>query len=268
MMSSITASKLEYIFFRLIRRYLFSSGFLERYGRSVPDYRVNYNQCNPGLIVDRYCELAARHGIAVAGRRVLELGSGATNATAYALAARGCSLVYACEPYARFDFRADEKLLAVVAKSRRVDAETITRATRRITSVSQIPERSVDAVFSFSVLEHVLQPEQVFTEIKSALVPGGVMIHCIDYRDHFFKYPFHRLLFSRKVWNRWLDPGDLPGWSLSSHRALLEKLGWTVILEEVARDTAAFEKIKVAIAADYDRNDPYLDVTTCAMVAR
>jgi SAM-dependent methyltransferase len=267
-MTSFDASKIEYVFFRLLRRYLFSAGFLERYGRYFPYYRVNYNQYNPEMIADRYSEIAGRHGFAIAGKRALEVGCGVTNATAYVLAACGCSPVIAYEPYARLDTRTDEKLLAAVAKSHTIDAGSITRKTRRITRLSQISELSVDIVFSFSVLEHVRQPEQLFKEIKSVLVPGGVMIHFVDYRDHFFKYPFHRLLFSRKTWTRWLDPGDLPGWGLKDHIAFLEKHGWTVALEDITRDSATFGKIKDALSTDYDRNDPFLDVTGCVMVVK
>jgi SAM-dependent methyltransferase len=267
-MTFISASKIQYIFFRLLRRNLFSTGFLERHGQYFPYYRVNYNQINPELIAEQYGEMAGRYGIVLAGKQVLEIGSGATSATGYVLSARGCSSVYAYEPYARLNTRADEKMLAAVAKSHTIDAGTITRKTRRITRLSQISERSIDVVFSFSVLEHVRQPEQLFKEIKSALVPDGIMIHFVDYRDHFFKYPFHRLLFSRKTWARWLDPGDLPGWGLKDHKELLEKQGWTVMLEDIARDNVAFKKIRGALSADYDRNDPFLDVTTCVMVVK
>ena len=35
------------------------------------------------------------------------------------------------------------------------------------------------------------------------------MLHVVDYRDHFFKYPLHFLQFSQNTWRRFLNPGRL-----------------------------------------------------------
>jgi SAM-dependent methyltransferase len=267
-MTLLTASKIEYILLRLLRRYLFPAGFLERHGRYIPYYRVNCNRFDPASIISRYRDIADRHGIALAGSRVLEIGPGATNSTAYALAAYGCAEVYALEPFTRLDDRANQRLLETIANMYGANPRTIASRVNRITRMSDIPGPEINLVLSNSVLEHVRGPNVLFKEIGSVLLPNAAMIHCIDYRDHFFKYPFHRLLFSQQTWARWLDPGDLPGWSLKDHKALLEKQGWTVVLEDIARDTITFGKIKGAIAADYDRHDPFLDVTTCVMVVK
>ena len=75
----------------------------------------------------------------------------------------------------------------------------------------------MDVVLSNSVLEHVQDLPALFAELARILAPGGVMLHRVDYRDHFFKYPFHFLLYPRWVWNWFLNPGDLPRWRYDDH---------------------------------------------------
>jgi SAM-dependent methyltransferase len=267
-MTFLTAPKVEYVIFRLFRRFIFPSGFLERFGRFVPYYRVNYNQFNPGLIADRYKEITERHGFFLAGKTVLEIGPGATNSSAYALAAQGCSRVYAYEPYIRLNIKVDETMLVAVSMAHGATPAAIASAVSRVTSLSQVPEKTVDVVFSHSVLEHVRYPELLFKELRLVLVRDGFMAHIVDYRDHFFKYPFYRLLFSRRTWKKWLDPGDLPGWSPADHKQQLELQGWKVRLEEIERDPVAFEKIINAISPDFDRKDPDLNMTSCVIIVR
>ena len=35
---------------------------------------------------------------------------------------------------------------------------------------------------------------------------GGLNIHFVDLRDHFFRYPFEMLHYSEAAWRRWLNP--------------------------------------------------------------
>lgn len=66
---------------------------------------------------------------------------------------------------------------------------------------------SADLVFSISVLEHVRDPEALYRQCRDWLVPGGIMIHSVDFRDHDnFAKPFEMLKYSESVWRRFLDP--------------------------------------------------------------
>lgn len=51
-------------------------------------------------------------------------------------------------------------------------------------STIDIPPQSLTAVVSFTVLEHLRQPEAVFRQLRTRLAPGGWMCHVIDMRDH------------------------------------------------------------------------------------
>lgn len=66
---------------------------------------------------------------------------------------------------------------------------------------------SADLVFSISVLEHVREPTALYRQCRDWLVPGGVMIHSVDFRDHDdFTKPFEMLKYPDSTWRRFLDP--------------------------------------------------------------
>jgi SAM-dependent methyltransferase len=259
---------IEYIPLRLIRRHVLSDRLLRKIGPVVPYYRPGVGEVDPAAIVDKYIALAGRLRCTFAGKRLLELGPGSTNSTVYELAARGCGRAAAFEPYAGFNEKADREMLLSTCKRNAVSAEVVVSKTSRIHDLAAVRDGTVDAVLSHSVLEHVADPPSLFRMLLRKLAHGGVMLHIVDYRDHFFKYPYHMLLFSKKTWRRWLDPGDLPGWRFGDHLRMLEEAGFTAAGEEIERNDRDFEKIKRFISRDYDRNDPTLAICGCAFVAR
>ena len=178
----------EYLLLRLARRFLFSNQFLERFGLLIPYYRRNCNLSSPRFVIDKYQSCVEKNGISLKGKTVLELGPGATNSTAYELAARGCSYVYAYEPFANFNDTADNNLLKELSSRYHLEPETIVSRVKRVKSCAEIMPDSVQLVLSHSVLEHVSEPDQLINMAGSKLTDDGVMVHIVDYRDHFFKY--------------------------------------------------------------------------------
>ncbi len=261
-------SKAEYIFLRLLRRFLFSDNCLVKYGTIIPHYQQNSNQHCPDLIVDRYELYARGHGLTLSGKCVLELGPGVTNSAAYELVARGSAMVYAYEPYARYDSRTDQKLLLSISEKYGVDPYRISGSIKRIECLDGLPEGGIDVILSHSVLEHVETPLELFRALHEKLDQSGIMLHHVDYRDHFFKYPFHKLVFSKKMWNRWLNPGNLPGWVLKDHLCMLREAGFNAEAYDIVRDPVNFGKVKRFISRDYDRDDPMLDIVLCSIIAR
>lgn len=259
-------SNLEYILLRLLRRFVFSDAFLLRWGRLLPYYRTNTNQTDPEPIVSEY----ARHlPHDVRFQSVLEIGVGATNSTGYALAARfPTARLTLLEPFVPLDQAADKGLLTAIASRHAIDPAELSRRVERINNLGDVPARHFDLILSSSVLEHVSDPARLFSELKRVLQPQGQMIHLVDYRDHFFKYPFHFLQFNRGVWVRWLNPGDLLRWRAYDHRDLLHSAGFNVTLAEVRYDEAAFSKISGRLSPDFRREDPLTSATYAAIVAR
>lgn len=255
----------EYVGLRLARRFLLPDPVLRLAGRWIPYYRTNANEVDPRPVVEHYASALARSGRRLpADPVVLEIGSGATNAVGYALAQHGLAGAHGSialfEPFAPLDEAADRE------HRRRLPAGLADRV-RRTKTLDSIPAGSVDLVLSNSVLEHIAEPVPTFAALRRVLAPSGLMLHAIDYRDHFFKYPYHFLLFSDDAWRRWLDPGDLPRWRLGDHLRQLESAGFRVEVIESHSFDEAFERIAPRIHPRFDRSEPGLRVTLATLFA-
>ena len=252
----------EYIVLRLIRRFLFPYSLLLRVGKYVPYFRVNANQDGAPLVVDEYERLMREHApefLERGGLRILEIGAGVTDTVGQLLAERfGCE-VHVCDPYVRFDAEATRQGV----KRFNISSAAQDRTQR----ISQPRAQGYDLILSNSVLEHVEDPEGFFRQMKSSLREGGVMIHRVDYRDHFFKYPYFFLMFSDWVWNTFLNPGDLYRWRLDDHLEAAKRAGVgvescdNVVLEE------DYKQIEPRIHARF-RTYSLCKVATAGLVGR
>src|SRR6478609_222313 len=67
--------------------------------------------------------------------------------------------------------------------------------------LAQIPDGSVDFLFSHAVMEHVGKKDftLLVAETHRILKPGGVASHAIDFQDH-LQYALNNLRFSERVW--------------------------------------------------------------------
>ncbi|MBU3679716.1 MAG: methyltransferase domain-containing protein [Candidatus Kapabacteria bacterium] len=252
----------EYIVLRLIRRFLFPYSLLLRIGKYIPYFRVNANQDGARDIVDEYERLIREHATGVLERpnlRILEIGAGVTDTVGLLLSERfGCH-VHVCDPYVRYDEAGTRDGI----QRFKISMEAQSRTQRVLEPLSA----GYDLILSNSVLEHVEDPEGFFRQMKGALREGGVMIHRVDYRDHFFKYPYFFLMFSDQVWNTFLNPGDLYRWRLDDHLEAAERAGVgvrsssEVVLEE------GYERIR---HRTHDRFGSYkrCNVATANLVVR
>ena len=244
---------LEYAALRVLRRFFFTEKRLAAWGNRLPYYRVNQGVTDPVAIAEAYAADLSRMGVAIPGKRIIEIGSGAANGAGYALAAMGAESVVCHEPYARHDVGLDAKHLEdMVLAHPGVKFFKV----RRVTSLAELPDGSADIIVSNSVLEHVADTRALFADLARLLVPGGVMLHRVDYRDHFFKYPFHFLLYPSWVWNWFLNPGDLPRWRYDDHAGGLALAGFDVSALDFERDEEAFAQVADRLHADFKHRDP------------
>lgn len=256
---------IEYVALRVVRRFVVTEGVLKRIGHLLPYYRTNTNEVDPRPVIELY-----ERAIAASGKStprdplILEIGSGATNSVGYALAGGALAgehgKVLLFEPYAALDEAADRRQRALLTAG-------IAARVQRISTLSEVATGSVDLVVSHSVLEHVRDPDATLQDLHRVLAPAGFMVHAVDYRDHFFKYPFHFLLFSKRAWNRWLDPGDLPRWRLGDHLRLFQRRGFRVEVLDAQTLPAEFVKVAAEVHPDFDRSDPHLAVAQATLVA-
>jgi len=261
-------SNAEYVPLRLLRRFVLRDSLLLRFGAFVPYYRPNRNQVDPSPIIDEYARHLAAERFSPRGKRILEIGVGRTNSAGYEMAARFApASIIAFEPFVGFAPIDDAKFLSQIAGKHRCEPGSLLGRIRRLESTHSISDASVDLILSSSVLEHVNYPSRLFAELRRMLAPDGAMLHLVDYRDHFFKYPFHFLQFRKATWNRWLNPGDLPIWRLYDHLEHLQASGFTSRVIAETRDREAFASIAAYVSADFRKNDERLQTTTAALWA-
>ncbi len=255
-------SNLEYVFLRLVRRFIFSEGFLLRYGRHIPYYRVNQGGVSPVPIVDLYWSFLHQKGIRPEGKTILELGIGATNSSGYEIIGRGAQKYIGYEPYVPFNKRDDDEICHgdILKRFSSLQKDRLVRVSRleRITDL-------VDIVFSHAVLEHVYDLDELLRALRKYLKQTACMIHSVDYRDHFNKYPFHFLQFSDTTWRRFLNPGDLTRHRISDHIRSFQRNGFSVEVLEKKLDSNSYERIKNHIHRDFLKY-PLEDLATVSAV--
>ena len=243
-------SNFEYIFLRLIRKFILRDRFLTRCEKWIPYYEPSQNESSPVPIVDLYWKYSLQKDINLIGKNILEIGSGTTNSTGYEIEGRGANYI-GYEPYASFNEEQDDRIYQTEIANRfsNIDRNKVSR----ILKLSSLYENSIDIVFSHSVLEHVDNLDELLIGLKRVLKKRACMFHIVDYRDHFFKHPFHFLQFSKKVWNAFLNPGDLPRARITDHLHSFQNQGFSVEILERRMDKVAFHAVKKYIHDDFRR---------------
>ncbi len=237
---------LPYLLPRVLRRKCLPTAIPPALSAWLPGFRANAGTRSCAKVLDLYDRtLAPRLGAEwPKGRRILEIGIGATNSSAYEAAARGATLAVAFEPFVGLDEALDAQLLAECAQRYGDETSGIAAKVQRTASLDLVADARIDLVLSNSVLEHVSDMDSLTCDLRRVLAPGGAMLHLVDYREHFFRYPYHHLLWSDAVWNRWLNPGDLPRWRIRDHVECFERHGFQVEILVASPLAAEFEKVR------------------------
>ena len=259
-------SNMEYVALRIIRRFLFTGAVLDRMGGWMPYWRVNQGRLDPEPIVTAWLRLAREAGPEcpdLRGKRVAELGCGATNGTGYEWTSRLGGRWTGVEPFEPFDADRDERIFQQVSwRQPAVSRMSVSR----VRSLDALETGSMDIIVSNSVLEHIRDPFEALRQCHRVLAAGGVMLHQVDYRDHFFKYPFHFLTFSQGMWDNLLDPGDLPRHRLDDHLFALRQCGFETRVLERQTDHEALAAVAPFLDPAFASRDRDMLATTTAAI--
>ena len=162
-----------------------------------------------------YAERLNTLGIKIADAKVLEIGPGPAFGSMAYLRSRGAdvcvadrwlapwnadyhNLFYAAlaERLKKEEPAADTDFLRRIVSRNAYDDDAIGLVHRGAEDLAGISDRSVDAIFSNAVLEHLADPQTAFDELFRITKPGGAGVHQVDYRDHRdFDNPLDHLLF-------------------------------------------------------------------------
>jgi SAM-dependent methyltransferase len=170
----------------------------------------------PDESVRMYCEAGMRAGQSIEGKRVLVFGYGGSFGVALGLLEAGAGHVYLQDPFAPARSARNRRLPADrMARffqggphDWRPDPARVTIVREHLPDFARRQEATIDWVVSTSVFEHVADVEPNVAACAQITRPGGLNIHEIDLRDHYFRYPFEMLCHSEKVWTNWLNASN------------------------------------------------------------
>lgn len=227
----------------------------------------------PANAVERYRQVLDGYGRSLAGKRVLVFGYGRRFDIAVELLRQGAAHVVLCDRYAHPDDRHNRMVLPTASAFLQDVEDRIQPRPEWITLFQGDIEQAarerlfapVDLVLSSSVFEHL--PGTTIDSICAALadltIAGGLHIHFIDLRDHFFKYPFEMLTFKESTWRRWLNPtSNLNRWRLPAYQQAFQQHFRQVAVTILERDPASYERVRELIQPEFILEDLDLqDVT-------
>ena len=178
---------------RILRR-----GGDPRFDYSLREVRATAKHNAPTLVVDRLLryQRALGHDIDFGDKRVLELGAGPVLGWALAGLALGAQRYIVLDPSFNPDvieavapyFNDQRRWLALAFGGVDGPAQLLNdgrlEVVRAAGARSGLAKASVDLVLSNSVIEHVLDLDELVDELLRVSAPGAVQYHFVDFSDH------------------------------------------------------------------------------------
>jgi len=208
---NIAMIPLDYLVLRVLRRAtpqpivdaLLDRGIYLKPGRDTSE---------PQRVAATYVERALAHGIDLSDRTVCVVGYGGGYGVGLYLLEAGARHVILQDPFAPLRAARNRRLPADLRArylvGDRPDPARITLVHEPLEALAHRSPRSVDLVVSSSVLEHVADVDALIAACAALTAPGGLDVHYVDLRDHYFKYPFEMLCHSGTTWDRFLDASN------------------------------------------------------------
>lgn len=265
----------EYFIKRLLRRLLPEGIAAALLARNIL-LKAGLETTDPEAAVRRYIADLSAQSLSIQGKHILLFGYGGCFGVALGLLKQGAAHVYLCDKDARPDDRRNRKLIRpelaswVFLKEKKVmlNPECITLVPGEAEAWAEARGIYFDLVLSTSVLEHVDDAETVIGVLGAITHPQGGHLHFIDLRDHFFKYPFHMLCYSRHVWHRLLNPGcNLNRLRVKDYKRIFNLHFNDVRVKTVSSDLPSYRKIEKMVRPEFKTGDPAIDAATIISVS-
>ena len=260
----------KYIALRLIRHFLPAAltHFLLRRNWII---QAGSETNTPQLAIERYQQALTQAGQTLCGKSVMIFGYGDSFAVGCGLLQTGAAHVVLCDKYAWPDDRRNQQLLPEYGEYLegssghvlpRPEVISVLTADVRQLAVQGDPP-AVDMVLSTHVYEHLDDVEGITQALAVLTRPGGLHLHFIDLRDHFFNHPFEMLIFSDRTWRAWLNPGsNLNRYRLQDYHQIFRKYFRAVNITVLERDQSSFKLIRHRIRPEFLTGDIESDTAT------
>ena len=94
--------------------------------------------------------------------------------------------------------------------------------------------------------------EGITKSLATLTKPEGIQLHYVDLRDHFFKYPFEMLCYSKKIWYGWLNPSSNHNrFRIWDYRQVFDHYFDNVEIIITERDQATFKAARPRILPEF-----------------
>jgi hypothetical protein len=225
----------------------------------------------PELAAERYQKDLAAYGVSLQGKRILILGFGGRFSVGCRLLRMGASHVVLCE---REGFPNDEINRGLLPEFSSFLIQEGTKILPRPEAMSviygdirELADKKAfspaDIVLTTSVYEHLNDVSGITKGLAELTVPGGVQLHYIDLRDHYFKYPFEMLCYSDSTWRNWLNPtSNLNRLRFGDYHKIFKHYFSRVELDVFERDELNWQASKSRIRPEFKTGDLEIDCVT------
>lgn len=233
---------------------------------------------NPVDAAERYRLELEDENVYLEGKTILIFGYGGRFALGISLLRLGAAHVILSDKFAPPDDTYNLSLLPLNEKYLKAGQGRVTlrpewitlneNDIRSVANRSEIPQ--VDIVLSSSVYEHLAEVDEITQSLAALTKPEGIQLHYVDLRDHFFKYPFEMLCYSKKVWYGWLNPSSNHNrFRVWDYRKVFERYFNNVNLVVTERNQTAFEAALPRILPEFLSGNLSEDsVTIIKVIAR
>jgi SAM-dependent methyltransferase len=233
---------------------------------------------DPFAASQRYVETLSAQGVDIKGKRVLVFGYGGRFAVGVDLLKRGAAHVVLCDHFVLLDTERNRELLAEYGMYLKQEKDEVQPRGEFITLLHgdirdepiQRQISQVDIVLSTSVFEHLDDVPGITRALAALTAPGGIHLHFVDLRDHFFKYPFEMLKFTEFVWKNFLNPtSNLNRYRWNDYKRVFKANFGKVDFTVLERLVGEFREAKSIIRPEFKTGDDDVDaVTLIHVIAR
>lgn len=265
---------IKYLVLRLMRHFMPEAlaRFLLKHRWII---RPGLESSDPTAAVEQYIKTLSSYEKSIHGKRVLVFGYGGRFAVGVELLRQGAAHIVLCDHFVLMDRERNLDLLPNYGDFLSAENGDVLPRSEFMTLLhgdirddliqSQISE--VDYVLSTSVYEHLDDVDGITQALAKLTAAQGVQLHFVDLRDHYFKYPFEMLTFSKYIWMNFLNPtSNLNRFRLPDYRRVFDAYFQKVDITVLERLEHEFRVVKPRIRAEFLTGDVFIDSVTLIYV--